>query len=99
MASELLDRINNTANVVRDRLPQGWTPQAGVILGSGLGAFADEVEAVATMPYSEIPGFAQSSVVGHVGRLVAGTLAGTRVLVMQGRLHYYEGYTLQQTTF
>jgi purine-nucleoside phosphorylase len=99
MASELLNRINDAANVVRERLPEGWTPQVAVILGSGLGALADEVEAVASIPYSEIPGFAQSSVVGHVGRLVAGTLEGTRVLVMQGRLHYYEGYSLQQATF
>ena len=99
MASELLSEIDNAAAVVRQRLPEGWTPQVGVILGSGLGALADEVEAVASIPYAEIPGFAQSSVVGHVGRLVAGTLEGTRVLVMQGRLHYYEGYSLQQTTF
>ena len=99
MASELLDKINSAATVVRQRLPEGWTPRVGVILGSGLGALADEVEEVASIPYGEIPGFVQSSVVGHVGRLVAGTLEGTRVLVMQGRLHYYEGYSLQQTTF
>jgi purine-nucleoside phosphorylase len=99
MASELLDRINGAADVVRGRLPEGWTPQVGVILGSGLGALADEVEVVASIPYGEIPGFVQSSVVGHVGRLVAGTLEGTRVLVMQGRLHYYEGHSLQQVTF
>ncbi|MEO8287308.1 MAG: purine-nucleoside phosphorylase [Chloroflexota bacterium] len=99
MASELLDSINRAADVIRGRLPEGWTPQVGIILGSGLGALADEVEAVATIPYSDIPGFVQSSVIGHVGRLVLGTLNGTRVLVMQGRLHYYEGYTLQQTTF
>ncbi len=99
MASELLTSINKAADVVRAHLPHGWTPQVGVILGSGLGALAAEVEAIATIPYSDIPGFAQSSVEGHVGRLVVGTLEGTRVLVMQGRLHYYEGYTLQQVTF
>src|SRR5947207_5060827 len=99
MASELRKKIDTAASVVRARLPEGWMPQVGVILGSGLGALADEVEAVASIPYEEIPGFAQSSVVGHAGRLVAGTLEGTRVLVMQGRLHYYEGYSLQQTTF
>src|SRR5512133_3259269 len=99
MASELLERIERAAKTVRERLPEGWTPQVAVILGSGLGALADEVKAVASIPYGEIPGFAQSSVAGHVGRLVAGTLEGTRVLVMQGRLHYYEGYSLQQTTF
>jgi purine-nucleoside phosphorylase len=99
MASELLDRINNAAQAVSARLPEGWKPQVGVILGSGLGALADEVEAAASFHYSEIPGFVQSSAVGHAGRLVAGTLGGTRVLVMQGRVHYYEGYTMQQVTF
>jgi purine-nucleoside phosphorylase len=70
-----------------------------VILGSGLGALADEVDAVASVPYGEIPGFVQSTVVGHAGRLVFGTLEGTRVAVMQGRVHFYEGLSLQQTTF
>src|SRR6266566_7804084 len=97
--SELAAKINEAANTIRAHLPANWTPQVAVILGSGLGALADEVDAAASIPYSEIPGFAQSSIVGHAGRLVAGTLDGTRVLVMQGRLHYYEGYSLQQTTF
>jgi len=97
--SELAETIAIARQSLQVRLPAGWTPQAAVILGSGLGALADEVEAVASIPYSEISGFVSSSVVGHAGRLVAGTLAGTQVLVMQGRLHYYEGYTLQQVTF
>ena len=97
--SDLLEAITTARTSLQARLPDGWTPQIAVILGSGLGALADEVEAVASIPYSEIPGFAASSVVGHAGRLVAGTLAGTQVLVMQGRLHYYEGYSLQQVTF
>jgi purine-nucleoside phosphorylase len=99
LMSELADTIATARQSLQALLPEGWTPQIAVILGSGLGALADEVEAVASIPYSEIPGFAASSVVGHAGRLVAGTLAGTQVLVMQGRLHYYEGYSLQQVTF
>jgi purine-nucleoside phosphorylase len=99
LASELSGRIMEAASMVRGRLPEGWTPQVGIILGSGLGALADEVEAVASIPYSEIPGFAASTVIGHAGRMVLGGLEGTRVLVMQGRLHYYEGHSLQTATF
>lgn len=97
--SELSDRIKKTATAVRERLPEGWQPDVAIILGSGLGALADEVDAAASVPYEEIPGFAQSSVVGHEGRLVIGTLEGARVAVMQGRVHFYEGHSLQQTTF
>lgn len=91
--------IRQSADVVRSNLPQGWIPDVGIILGSGLGALADEVEAGASLPYTQIPGFGQSSVEGHAGRLALGTLEGTRVAIMQGRLHYYEGLDLQQVTF
>ena len=96
--SQSMETIIQAADAVRSRLPEGWAPQVGVILGSGLGSLAGEVEAVASIPYEDIPGFARSSVEGHVGRLVLGTLEGTRVVVMQGRFHFYEGYTLQQVT-
>ncbi|HKP51912.1 MAG TPA: purine-nucleoside phosphorylase [Chloroflexia bacterium] len=99
MLSDTHAKIVLAAHAVRKQLPEGWSPQVGVILGSGLGALAGEVEALASIPYSDIPGFAQSSVIGHVGRLVLGTLEGTRVAVMQGRLHFYEGYDLQQVAF
>jgi purine-nucleoside phosphorylase len=97
--SELSDKIKKAASAVRAQLPGGWQPDVAIILGSGLGALAEEVDAVASIPYGEIPGFVQSSVAGHAGRLVLGTLEGTRVAVMQGRVHFYEGFTLQQTTF
>ncbi|MDQ3706355.1 MAG: purine-nucleoside phosphorylase [Chloroflexota bacterium] len=97
--SELSDNIKTTAAAVRERLPNGWQPDVAIILGSGLGALADEVDAVASVPYGEIPGFVQSTVIGHAGRLVFGMLEGTRVAVMQGRVHFYEGLSLQQTTF
>ena len=99
MLSETHARIVRGAHAVRKQLPEGWSPRVGIILGSGLGALAGEVEAVASIPYSDIPGFAQSSVIGHVGRLVLGTLEGAQVAVMQGRLHFYEGYDLHQVTF
>jgi purine-nucleoside phosphorylase len=99
MAADTPSNLTQAVAKVQTLLPVGWAPQAGIILGSGLGALAGEVVALATIPYEEIPGFAVSTVVGHSGRLVAGTLEGTRVLVMSGRLHYYEGLTLQQVTF
>jgi purine-nucleoside phosphorylase len=99
MLSETHAKIVFAAHAIRKQLPPDWSPQVGVILGSGLGALADEVEAVASIPYSDIPGFEQSSVIGHAGRLVLGTLERTRVAVMQGRLHFYEGHDLQTVTF
>lgn len=96
--SELSDKIKKGADAIRRQLPPSWQPNLAIILGSGLGALADEVDPVASIPYSDIPSFGQSSVEGHAGRLVLGTLQGTPVAVMQGRLHYYEGHDLQQTT-
>lgn len=74
-------------------------PTIGLILGSGLGDFADNVQDAIAIPYSTIPHFAQSTVQGHSGKLVIGTIAGVPVAVMQGRVHAYEGYTMQQVTF
>ncbi len=74
-------------------------PDVGIILGSGLGELAQAVEQPVALPFAGIPHFAESTVSGHAGQLVIGTLAGVHVCVMQGRLHYYEGYTLQQVTF
>lgn len=71
-------------------------PGLGLILGSGLGPLADEVEVAAAVPYADIPGFPVSTVPGHAGRLLIGRLAGKPVAVMQGRFHYYEGYPLRQ---
>jgi purine-nucleoside phosphorylase len=74
------------------------TPRIGIVLGSGLGAVANAVSEAVTVPYAEIPHFPQATVAGHSGRIVAGLLAGVPVLVMQGRVHYYEGYTPLQVT-
>ncbi|HXM38109.1 MAG TPA: purine-nucleoside phosphorylase [Gemmatimonadales bacterium] len=74
-------------------------PDVAVILGTGLGALADELKPDATIPYADIPGFPLSTVETHAGRLLVGTLAGRRVAMMQGRFHRYEGYTLQQVAF
>jgi purine-nucleoside phosphorylase len=74
-------------------------PRLGIILGSGLGAFASQVENSVAIPYAEIPHFPQSTVAGHSGVLILGTIAGVPVAVMQGRVHAYEGYTMEQVTF
>ena len=75
------------------------TPTIGIILGSGLGPFADTLEDAVYIPYDEIPHFAKSAAVGHANELVIGTIAGKTVVAMKGRFHYYEGFTLDQVTF
>lgn len=74
-------------------------PKIGLVLGSGLGAFGDELANAVAIPYTKIPHFVPSTAAGHAGRLVLGTLAGIPVATMQGRVHYYEGYSMKQVTF
>jgi purine-nucleoside phosphorylase len=76
-----------------------FKPQVGVILGTGLGGLVEKVTIEVDIPYDEIPHFPVSTVESHHGRLLLGTLEGKSVIVMQGRFHYYEGYTMQQVTF
>lgn len=91
-AAERLERaVDQSAEALRAALPRGFAPDALVVLGSGLGSVAEEVSDATTVPYAAVPHLAVSTAPGHAGRLVAGVLAGTRVLVMQGRLHPYEG--------
>mgnify|MGYP003444446534 FL=1 len=73
--------------------------EVGIVLGSGLSNFVDNLEVETTIPYGQIPHFPQSTVKGHKGMLVFGTIGGKRVVCMQGRFHYYEGYTMQEVTF
>jgi purine-nucleoside phosphorylase len=96
-SSSLAYRVREAASSLRGRLPA--PPRVGIILGSGLGPLADEVENPTVVPYAEIPHFAVSTVSGHAGQLVVGTLDGVGVIVLRGRVHFYEGYSLQQVTF
>ena len=89
-----LEKIDSIAGLIQKRLD--ITPEVGLILGSGLGDLANLVEDAQIIPYSEIPSWPVSTVVGHSGRLVVGKLAGQNVLFMQGRAHYYEGYPMAQ---
>jgi purine-nucleoside phosphorylase len=92
-----LDAVERAAAAVRARF--GAAPDVGIILGTGLGALAKEIQTTATIDYPSIPGFPKSTVESHAGRLLCGTLGGKTVVAMQGRFHRYEGYTLQQVTF
>jgi purine-nucleoside phosphorylase len=90
-------RATAAADSIRTRHPH--TPTLGIILGSGLGNFAAQVEHPTTIPYADIPHWPLSTVAGHSGKLVLGTIAGVSVAVMQGRVHAYEGYSMDQVTF
>ncbi len=93
----LFDQIQEAAAAVRAEWPH--TPKAGIILGTGLGKLADEIASPTVIRYEDIPHFPHSTAPTHKGQLVCGTLAGTPVVVMEGRFHFYEGYSLQQVTF
>ncbi|SDM79074.1 purine-nucleoside phosphorylase [Fictibacillus solisalsi] len=94
----LLSNMNEAATLIQSKI-EGKQPEIGLILGSGLGELADEIENAVQIDYSEIPHFPVSTVEGHAGKLVIGTLNGKTVLAMQGRFHYYEGYSMQDVTF
>ena len=87
------------SEVVQDDPRAEIVPRVGIILGSGLGGFAAQVEAAVAIAYAEIPHFPQSTVEGHSGKLVLGTIGGVPVAVLQGRVHAYEGYAMEQVTF
>lgn len=91
------EQIQETASFIRSKIKH--TPVAGIILGSGLGDLAKVVEAETEISYSDIPNFPQSTVEGHAGKLIFGTLQGKQVMLMAGRFHYYEGYSMQEVTF
>lgn len=97
-SSDLLSRVDACVATIRQKAP-GFAPKVGLILGSGLGAFADSLERSIVIPYSELPDFPRSSVVGHAGKLVLGFHQGMPVVTMQGRVHFYEGYEPWQVGF
>lgn len=91
---ELKKQVDSCVDQIRK--VTDFTPDIALVLGSGLGAIADEIDAVATVDYHDIDGFPVSTVSGHKGRFVFGKIGNAKVVVMQGRVHYYEGYTMQQ---
>ena len=93
----MYDTVKQSADFIKNKLDA--TPEIGLILGSGLGVLADEIENPIVIPYSDIPNFPVSTVHGHAGQLVIGTLEGKTVVAMQGRFHFYEGYSMDKVTF
>ena len=93
----MMNAIKASAEYIKGRVD--FTPEVGIILGTGLGGLVEHIEIVAAIPYSEIPNFPVSTVEGHSGKLIFGVLGGKKVVAMQGRFHYYEGYTAQQVVF
>ena len=91
------DQVNEAAASLRQRLPA--VPDVAIVLGSGLGAFADRLESPTAVPYGEIPHWPVSRVIGHAGMLVAGRAAGRPVIVLAGRAHFYEGHSMSTITF
>ena len=91
------EEVQQTVSYIKERID--FTPEYGVILGSGLGSFTDEMHVKFTLPYNEIPNFPVSTVQGHKGALVFGTIGDKKVVAMQGRFHFYEGYSMTEVTF
>ncbi len=91
------EQVQETVNYIQAKT--NFTPEYGVILGSGLGSFTDDIDVAFTLPYTEIPNFPVSTVQGHHGALVFGTIGTKKVIAMQGRFHFYEGYSMKEVTF
>jgi purine-nucleoside phosphorylase len=98
MSIPLYERATEAARFINAKTPTR-TPRAALVLGSGLGGVADAIEEAVELPYDEIPFFMRSTVEGHAGKLIIGTLGGVDVVAMKGRFHYYEGYTMEEVTF
>jgi purine-nucleoside phosphorylase len=97
LAQGIFERAEEAAAFIRERI--AIKPRVAIVLGSGLGSFADRIEQPVSIPYPEIPHFPRPTVEGHSGRLVVGTAGGTPVAVMQGRVHGYEGYSPEEVAF
>jgi purine-nucleoside phosphorylase len=95
--SNIIRQLEETTAFLRGRYPH--TPAIGIILGSGLGNFASHIQSELEIPYTDIPNFPVSTVEGHCGRLIFGTVGGKKVVAMAGRFHFYEGYTAEQVVF
>ena len=93
----MCEKIQETAAWLKQRMTTH--PQTAIILGTGLGQLASEITDAYTFPYSDIPNFPMSTVEGHAGKLIFGKLGGKDIMAMEGRFHYYEGYTMKQVTF
>lgn len=96
-STSLYERAEHATRIIRSRI--SVEPRIAIVLGSGLGGFADDFDDAVGIPYEDIPGFVRSTAQGHAGRLVIGNVDSVPVVAMQGRVHYYEGYSLEEVTF
>jgi len=94
---EIVEILNRAKDYIRSKTET--VPKVGIVLGTGLGGLAREIDSDAVIPYSEIPGFVSSTVESHEGRLIIGTLSSKKVVALQGRFHYYEGFSMHEITF
>ena len=90
--------INETVKYIQKKI-KNYKPEIGIILGSGLGDFANDFEPVQIIPYSDIPGFEKSTVIGHKGQLVFAKIKNKNTVIMQGRYHFYEGYNISKIVY
>ncbi len=97
MKSRLLDQLKESAGYIRSK--SSLRPKVGITLGSGLAAFASQIDADVAIPYADIPNFSPPSVDGHPGKLILGHVSGVPVVVLQGRIHYYEGHSMEQVVY
>ena len=94
----MLEKILETVDFIKSKT-NGFEPEVGIVLGSGLGGLVNVIDTQYSIPYADIPNFPVSTVAGHQGKLILGTLSGRKVVAMQGRFHYYEGYSTKEVTF
>ncbi len=93
----MLEKIKATSSFIKEK--SNFNPDIGIILGTGLGGLVKEIEIVKSIPYKDIPNFPVTTVQGHNGRMIFGKLGDKKILAMQGRFHFYEGYSMQEVTF
>jgi purine-nucleoside phosphorylase len=94
----IIDKINETVGFISSKI-NGFRPEYGVVLGSGLGGLINEINVLHQLNYADIPNFPVSTVIGHSGKLIFGTIGNKKIVAMSGRFHYYEGYSMHQVAF
>lgn len=91
----MYEKIKNITSHIQSKIPENFKPKVGIVMGSGLGQLANAIDVLTTIPYNTIKGFPVSTVQGHNGQFIIGNIKNTQIIAMQGRVHFYEGYTIQ----
>src|SRR3989344_3177223 len=93
------ENLKSAVSFLKSRLPQGFVPQVALVTGSGLGGLSKKINALSSFSYADIPGFVPTSVSGHKGELIFGKWENKNVVLLSGRVHFYEGYSMSEVTF